>query len=91
MSIWSFRCDDGYFAGIMIAQTADEVRKRAWELHGKEDAYVIHDGEITDMLDPDLIGTRRSRYVESPLDYEVVNLGDEYIGSDGRGHIEIGY
>lgn len=88
-SIWSFTCPDGYFAGIMIAQSIDEVRRRAWDLHGAMDAHVIRDGRITSEIDPKKFGIRRAMYIESLNDYNVIDLGAEYIGADGEGNLYI--
>lgn len=89
-SIWSFTCpNDGYFAGIVIAQSADEARQRAWELHGAMDAHVIRDGVVTSEIDPKKFGARRTDCVESSDDYQVDDLGTEYVGADGEGNIEI--
>jgi hypothetical protein len=68
---------DGYFVALFISPSgdADAARQRAWEIY-TGDGNRPNDEEWRD-------------YHTDPRGLSVFEVGDEYVGADGEGHLEV--
>lgn len=85
MQIWHVSSDnDGYFAGIVLAETEEQAREMAWS------HFIVSRPNETD-ADEQAEGIKYEwqRYHMDKSELDVAPLGDSYFGADGEGHLEI--